>query len=196
MFNIGPFELMILAIIGVVILGPERLPGLARDAAQMLRTLRDLATGARQQLRDELGPEFADVDLRNLNPRTALTRAVFGDEEDLDSLRRMDPRRWNAREAARDFVSVPDEGDPVSFDKGSSSDRTDVASGGALNGRSTNGSSSYGSSSAGSQTNGSSANGSANGSTANGSRPRPRPRPGGSAGPTSGPSTPYDSDAT
>src|SRR3989442_696166 len=42
----------------------------------MLRTLRDMATGARQQLRDELGPEFADVDLRNLNPRTAVQRAV------------------------------------------------------------------------------------------------------------------------
>ena len=39
-----------------------------------------MATGARQQLRDELGPEFADVDLRNLNPRTAVARAVFGDD--------------------------------------------------------------------------------------------------------------------
>ena len=46
----------------------------------MLRTLRDLATGARTQLRDELGPEFADVDLRNLNPRTALRSALLGDD--------------------------------------------------------------------------------------------------------------------
>lgn len=86
MFNIGPLELLVLAIVGLVVLGPERLPGLAREAAQMLRTLRDLATGARQQLRDELGPEFADVDLRNLNPRTAVRRAVFGDDFDLDQL--------------------------------------------------------------------------------------------------------------
>ena len=72
MFNVGPMELLVLAIVGLIVLGPDKLPGLARDAARMLRTLRDLATGARQQLRDELGPEFADVDLRNLNPRTAL----------------------------------------------------------------------------------------------------------------------------
>src|ERR1700709_340387 len=91
MFNIGPLELVVLAVVGLIVLGPDRLPGLARDAARMIRTLRDLATGARQQLRDELGPEFADVDLRTLNPRTALQRAVLGDDFAAD-LRKLDPR--------------------------------------------------------------------------------------------------------
>ncbi len=90
MFNIGPLELMVLAIVGLVVLGPDRLPGLAKDAARMIRTLRDLATGARSQLRDELGPEFADVDLRNLNPRTALSRAILGDDE--EAFRNFNPR--------------------------------------------------------------------------------------------------------
>lgn len=100
MFNIGPLELVVLAIVGLVVLGPDRLPGLARDAARMLRTLRELATGARTQLRDELGPEFADVDLRNLNPRTALQRAILG-EDDLSSL--------NPRHTLRDaFADDPD----------------------------------------------------------------------------------------
>jgi sec-independent protein translocase protein TatB len=85
-FNIGPLELMVLAVVGLIVLGPDRLPGLARDAARMIRTLRDLAQGARTQLRDELGPEFADIDLRNLNPRTALQRAVLGDDVDLSKL--------------------------------------------------------------------------------------------------------------
>ena len=72
--------MVVLALVGIVVLGPDRLPGFARDAARMLRTLRDLATGARQQLTEELGPEFADLDLRSLNPRTAVQRAVFGDD--------------------------------------------------------------------------------------------------------------------
>jgi sec-independent protein translocase protein TatB len=88
MFNIGPMELMVLALVGLIVLGPDRLPELAKDAARMIRTLRDMATGARTQLRDELGPEFADVDLRNLNPRTAIQRAILGDED----LRGLDPR--------------------------------------------------------------------------------------------------------
>jgi len=88
MFNIGPMELGVLALVGLIVLGPDKLPGLARDAANMLRTLRDLATGARSQLKNELGPEFADVDLsvlndlRSLNPRTAITRAILGDGDD------------------------------------------------------------------------------------------------------------------
>jgi sec-independent protein translocase protein TatB len=80
MFNMGPLEFVVLAFVGVVVLGPDRLPGLARDAARMLRTLREMATGARTQLREELGPEFADIDLRSLNPRTAITQALLGDD--------------------------------------------------------------------------------------------------------------------
>jgi sec-independent protein translocase protein TatB len=79
-FNIGPLELVVLAFVGLVVLGPERVPGLARDAGRMIRTLRELATGARTQLREELGPEFADIDLRSLNPRTAITQALLGED--------------------------------------------------------------------------------------------------------------------
>lgn len=89
MFNLSPWHLLVLAIVGLVLLGPDKLPGLARDAARMIRNLREMATGAREQLRDELGPEFADVDLRTLNPRTAVQRAVFGDE--VPNLRKFSP---------------------------------------------------------------------------------------------------------
>ena len=66
MFNIGPMELLVLVVVGLVVLGPDRLPDMARDAARMVKTLRELATGARTQLREELGPEFADLDLPDL----------------------------------------------------------------------------------------------------------------------------------
>lgn len=101
MFGIGPMELMVLAIVGLIVLGPERLPGLARDAARMLRNLRDAATGARNQLREELGPEFADINLRDLNPRSAVQRAVFGEEVDL--------RKYNPKTALQDMILGTDE---------------------------------------------------------------------------------------
>lgn len=88
MFNIGPLELVVLALVGIIVLGPDRIPGVARDAARMIRQLRDMATGARSQLKNELGPEFADVgldslrELRSLNPRTAIQRALLGDDDD------------------------------------------------------------------------------------------------------------------
>lgn len=101
MFNIGPMELIVLGLVGLIVLGPDRLPGLARDAARMIRTLRDMATGAQTQLRDELGPEFADVDLRNLNPRTALQKAILGDDVDM--------RKLNPRTAFQDMVLGTDQ---------------------------------------------------------------------------------------
>jgi sec-independent protein translocase protein TatB len=85
-FNIGPLELIVLAFVGIVVLGPDRLPGLAKDAARLIRALREMATGARTQLRDELGPEFADMDLRSLHPRTIIQRTLLGDDVDLNSL--------------------------------------------------------------------------------------------------------------
>lgn len=92
-----------LAVVGLIVLGPDKLPGLARDAARMIRTLRELANGARTQLRDELGPEFAhlaDMDLRNLSPRTAITRAVLG-ETDLGGM--------NPADMLRDVFAEPAE---------------------------------------------------------------------------------------
>lgn len=118
MFNIGPMELLVLAVVGLIVLGPDRLPNLARDAARMIRTLRDLATGARTQLRDELGPELAELqELRNLNPRTALQRAILGDE-DLRSGFRDDLQDLNPKRAVEDALrDEPDEDEPVSMRK-------------------------------------------------------------------------------
>jgi sec-independent protein translocase protein TatB len=123
MFNIGPMELVVLGIVAVIVIGPDRLPALARDAARMLKTLRELATGARTQLVDELGPEFADLginDLRNLNPRTAIQRAILGDEENglRADLRKLDPRAdlrgMDPRNDVRDAMS---DDEPISMRK-------------------------------------------------------------------------------
>jgi sec-independent protein translocase protein TatB len=130
-FNVGPFELAVLAIVGLVVLGPDRLPGLAKDAARLLRSLRDMATGARQQLRDELGPEFADMDLRNLNPRAAVAKAVFGD--DVPDLAKYDPRRLNPGAAVRDaiFGDEPASGANGASANGASAGPVSMTKGGA-----------------------------------------------------------------
>ena len=124
MFNVGPMELAVLALVGLIVLGPDKLPGLAREAGQMLRTLRDLATGARSQLKNELGPEFADVDLsalndlRSLNPRTAISRALFNDDEEAPArMRRTSIRpshrcrrsaRWDVASGRHSTKTPPD----------------------------------------------------------------------------------------
>lgn len=103
MFNVGPFEMLVLAAVALIAFGPDKLPQLAKDAARMLRTLRDLAQGARSQLNNELGPEFADFDLSSLNPRTAIRNALLGDED----LSGLNPRETIARAIRGDDEPAP-----------------------------------------------------------------------------------------
>lgn len=71
MFNIGWGEFLVLVVGGLFILGPERLPAAAAWLGRTIRQVREYATGAREQLRSELGPEFDELrqpleDLRGL----------------------------------------------------------------------------------------------------------------------------------
>jgi len=82
MFNqVGWGELIVLAIIGLVVLGPDRLPKAAADAAKMLRQLRAMARNATADLKAELGPEMADLDLASLHPRRMVQSVMFDDDD-------------------------------------------------------------------------------------------------------------------
>ncbi|HKR51596.1 MAG TPA: Sec-independent protein translocase protein TatB [Pseudonocardiaceae bacterium] len=61
MFNIGWGETLILIVAGLFILGPERLPSAAAWLGRTVRQVREYATGAREQLRSQLGPEFDEL---------------------------------------------------------------------------------------------------------------------------------------
>jgi sec-independent protein translocase protein TatB len=79
--NLGWEEVLLLAVIGLIVFGPDRLPKAAQDAARLLRQLRDMARGAANDLKAELGPEMADLDLRSLHPRRFVEDALFGDDD-------------------------------------------------------------------------------------------------------------------
>ena len=69
MFNIDASELILLLILGVVMFGPEKLPMFARKAARVFVAVRNIANNAQTQLREELGPEYSDLKLVDLNPK-------------------------------------------------------------------------------------------------------------------------------
>ncbi|MCH1866463.1 sec-independent translocase [Nocardioides sp. CFH 31398] len=77
MFGIGLAEAVVIALVAVFVFGPEKVPELAKQAGQMLRRLRTLATSARDDLRRELGPEYADLELRDLDPREIVRKHVI-----------------------------------------------------------------------------------------------------------------------
>lgn len=81
MFNIGTFELVALAVIALLVFGPDKLPKVAADAARLLRELRQMASGARRELSEALGPEFEEFkslsNLTDLNPRTFVKKNLL-----------------------------------------------------------------------------------------------------------------------
>ena len=76
MFGVGLLELTVIALVAIVVLGPERLPELARQAAQLIHKARAMAHSARDELRSELGPEYSDLELRDLDPRNIVRKHI------------------------------------------------------------------------------------------------------------------------
>ncbi len=81
MFDLSLTKLMVLAIIAVVIFGPDQLPKVAAQAGRALRELRRIAEGARRDLNEGLGPEFQDFDIADLHPRTFVRKHLLDDFE-------------------------------------------------------------------------------------------------------------------
>ena len=75
-FDIGAGEILGLAILGMILVGPERLPKIAVEAAQCVKKARGLATKATAELRENLGPGFEDLQPKDLNPRTFVKKQI------------------------------------------------------------------------------------------------------------------------
>jgi len=78
-FDLNLPKLLILAVIALVIFGPNELPKMAAQAGRALRDLRRIAEGAKNDLREGLGPEFSDFDLDDLNPKRFVQKHLFDD---------------------------------------------------------------------------------------------------------------------
>lgn len=104
MFDIGLGEILILAVLGLLIFGPERLPRAASDAAKMLRNVRAMASNARRDLADSAGVDLTDAkdalrDLQDLHPRR-MVAGIFDDDDD-------DPPPASMRTTGGDTPSTP-----------------------------------------------------------------------------------------
>jgi sec-independent protein translocase protein TatB len=90
----------VLLVLLLFLFGPDRLPGLAADLGRMLRKVRRWLTEVGEDLKAELGPEAADLDLRSLDPREIVRKHLFEDDDDFDAPRRSvlapgEPAPWD-----------------------------------------------------------------------------------------------------
>ncbi|GAA3105820.1 sec-independent translocase [Streptosporangium carneum] len=82
MFGLGWPEIVALVVIALLVFGPEKLPQAAAQAGKTLRNLRQMANNAKQDLQTGLGPEFADFDPADLNPKNFVRKHLTGELED------------------------------------------------------------------------------------------------------------------
>lgn len=83
--DFGAGELVGLAILAMILIGPERLPNLAVDAAKFVKRMREMASKATEELKDNLGPGFEDLKPTDLNPKSFIKKQLSNVLDDDDS---------------------------------------------------------------------------------------------------------------
>ncbi|MFJ3897319.1 sec-independent translocase [Streptomyces sp. NPDC090083] len=97
--DVGLPELFTLAILAVLLFGPDKLPEIIQNASEFLRKVRAMSDDAKEGIRSELGPEFKDFEFEDLHPKTFVRKHVLdgdgsGLDLGLDDIRNaLDPRR-------------------------------------------------------------------------------------------------------
>ncbi|MGW0514162.1 sec-independent translocase [Streptomyces olivaceoviridis] len=88
MFNdIGPLELVTIIVLAVLVFGPDKLPKVIQDVMRTIRKIREFSESAKQDIRNELGPEFKDFEFEDLNPKTFIRKQLDNDELGLKEIR-------------------------------------------------------------------------------------------------------------
>ncbi|MEL0273380.1 MAG: sec-independent translocase [Pontimonas sp.] len=76
-FGLTIEKLLVIGIIALFLIGPDRLPAYSAQFGRLVRQLRDMASGAKDRMRDELGPDFDDMDWKKLDPRQYDPRRII-----------------------------------------------------------------------------------------------------------------------
>ncbi|GHF17877.1 sec-independent protein translocase protein TatB [Streptomyces spiralis] len=88
MFNdIGPLELVTIIVLAVLVFGPDKLPKVIQDVMRTIRKIREFSESAKQDIRQELGPEFKDFEFEDLNPKTFIRKHLDNDDLGLKEIR-------------------------------------------------------------------------------------------------------------
>jgi sec-independent protein translocase protein TatB len=115
-FDLSITKLLVLAVIAVVIFGPDQLPKVAAQAGRALRELRRMADGARNDLREGLGPEFSDFDVADLHPRNFVRKHLLDGFDDEPANGSAHPAPGNGSQAAGNSAATLTPGQDPPYD--------------------------------------------------------------------------------
>jgi sec-independent protein translocase protein TatB len=76
-FGLSFEKVLIIAVIAAFLIGPQKLPQYAAQLARMVKSVRRMADSAQQRVRDEMGPDFEELDWRKMDPRQYDPRRII-----------------------------------------------------------------------------------------------------------------------
>ena len=79
MFDLSLGKLLVIGVLALFLIGPDKLPTAAAKLGQWVRIARGMVDGAKERVRAEMGPEFDDVDWQQLDPRRYDPRKIIRD---------------------------------------------------------------------------------------------------------------------
>jgi sec-independent protein translocase protein TatB len=77
MFGLSFEKILLIGIVAAFLIGPQKLPHYAAVLARMVRQVRDMANGAKDRIKDEMGPEYDDLEWKKLDPRQYDPRRII-----------------------------------------------------------------------------------------------------------------------
>ena len=83
MFGIGMGEFLGLIVLGLFLVGPDKLPNAAKDFARFLHKVRNFTSYASRELKENLGPGFEDLDVSDLTPKNLAKKVIGNAMEDV-----------------------------------------------------------------------------------------------------------------
>ncbi|MGI9226004.1 MAG: Sec-independent protein secretion pathway component [Candidatus Nanopelagicaceae bacterium] len=93
--DVGFGELIGLGILALFLVGPDRLPSVAVEAAKLIKKLRNYAVNATDQIKDSLGPGYEDLKPEDLHPKNfikkQLNEALVDEPKKLNGKVKLDP---------------------------------------------------------------------------------------------------------
>jgi sec-independent protein translocase protein TatB len=117
-FGLTIEKLLLIGIIALFLIGPDRLPAYSAQLGRLIRQLRDMASGAKERMRDELGPDFDDMDWKKLDPRQYDPRRIIREalKEDPSATSAPEPEPVVIESAYQRRKRLSGAGKPAPFD--------------------------------------------------------------------------------
>ncbi|MDO5500718.1 MAG: sec-independent translocase, partial [Propionibacteriaceae bacterium] len=109
MFGISATDLVIILVLAMLMFGPEKLPEFSRKAARLFVYFRDIANNAKTTLATELGPEYADLELKDLHPKAFIAKQLREEVALIeDAKRELLEAQQTLKESAKDVKGAAD----------------------------------------------------------------------------------------